>query len=81
MLAVQNGVCAICEVPPTAKRRLVVDHCHKSGRVRALLCSRCNVQLGGYENIREQAPTYLARYGAGNPLLNYGDETPLCSVE
>ncbi len=43
----QDGVCAICHSPETAVARgrimtLSVDHCHASGRIRALLCGRCN---------------------------------------
>lgn len=71
MLASQNGVCAICQNPPAKKQRLHVDHCHTTGRVRALLCWTCNTQLGSYEKLRDQAAAYLAKYGAGNPLLNY----------
>lgn len=71
LLAAQGGACAICRTPPTEKRTFVVDHCHASGRVRAVLCNVCNTQLGAYERLREQAAAYLARYGAGNPLLNY----------
>ena len=46
MLAEQGGVCAICGAPPTEGRRLHIDHCHDSGKVRALLCSKCNTFLG-----------------------------------
>ena len=45
MLAKQGGVCAICGEPP-AKIRLAVDHCHTTGKVRGLLCLRCNMGLG-----------------------------------
>ena len=41
MLIKQHGACAICEEKPT-KRRLFVDHCHRTGKVRGLLCMRCN---------------------------------------
>lgn len=40
----QNGVCRICSGPPDSKG-LCVDHCHKTGRVRELLCNRCNTAL------------------------------------
>ena len=52
ILKKQNGVCAICRNPetrpqPSGKpRRLAVDHCHKTGRVRGLLCSNCNTAIG-----------------------------------
>lgn len=34
----QKGVCAICKSPPSAKKRLSVDHDHVTGYVRGLLC-------------------------------------------
>ncbi len=44
----QDGGCAVCRrTPPFGiKARLVIDHCHASGRVRGLLCNDCNVILG-----------------------------------
>jgi hypothetical protein len=47
----QNGVCAICFNPETATRlgkikALSVDHCHKTGAIRGLLCSDCNTGIG-----------------------------------
>lgn len=51
MYVAQGGLCAICKepphdgnTPPTWKvRRLAVDHCHTTGKVRALLCNSCNL--------------------------------------
>lgn len=43
MLVRQNNRCAICEISQSSlKRQLVVDHDHKTGRVRGLLCNPCN---------------------------------------
>ena len=44
--ASQGGVCAICERATGATRRLSVDHDHKTGEVRGLLCRNCNDMLG-----------------------------------
>lgn len=47
LLKKQNGRCAICRRPATDfKRKLAVDHCHKTGRIRGLLCAGCNAYLG-----------------------------------
>lgn len=40
----QKGKCLICKRKP--KSRLHVDHCHKTGRVRGLLCAPCNTAIG-----------------------------------
>jgi hypothetical protein len=54
----QEGVCYLCKRPPSGKsERLVVDHNHKTGEVRKLLCVSCNANLYKFEN----DPTYLLR--------------------
>ena len=44
----QSGLCAICGKTPAVKKRdtLYVDHCHRTGEVRAMLCAACNTGLG-----------------------------------
>ncbi len=63
LLAAQNGLCAICHKRP-GKKRLAVDHCHKTGRVRGLLCTRCNIAIGclmDSPDLARAAAEYLER--------------------
>jgi hypothetical protein len=48
LLEKQNGVCAICgnKEESSTKQYLAVDHCHQTGRIRGLLCNKCNVGVG-----------------------------------
>jgi hypothetical protein len=46
LYAVQGGVCALCLRATGRSRRLSVDHDHKTGEVRGLLCRTCNDLLG-----------------------------------
>ena len=61
ILAAQGGVCAICgEVP----KRAALDHDHKSGEVRGVLCSPCNSGMGMFRDRPlnlEKAAIYLRR--------------------
>jgi hypothetical protein len=57
MLKSQNGVCAICKINETSIRvknnrhiDLSIDHCHKTGKVRGLLCFKCNSSLGKFKD-------------------------------
>lgn len=45
----QGGVCAVCGKPPNG-RKLSVDHDHRTGKVRALLCAHCNIALGNVDD-------------------------------
>ncbi len=67
----QNNVCAICEQPEQAtykgikKKDLAVDHCHKTGEIRGLLCSKCNTGLGVFKESPEllnSAIKYLKKW-------------------
>jgi hypothetical protein len=61
MLCRQNNRCAICRKREVNKR-LSVDHCHKTGRVRGLLCNNCNFTLGRFgdnSNLLRKAASYL----------------------
>ena len=50
MLKTQGGRCAICGRKPSKTRRLDVDHSHKSGRIRGLLCHRDNRGLAWFSD-------------------------------
>lgn len=52
MLSRQNGACAICLSLP-GRSRLHIDHNHDTGRVRGLLCSRCNAGVGMFKDNHE----------------------------
>lgn len=60
----QNGTCSICKLPEI-NRRLAVDHDHKTGKVRSLLCTRCNMVIGLMEENTESlnnAIKYIERH-------------------
>lgn len=69
ILIVQNYICALCKKhnakisKVTGKpANLAVDHCHKTGRIRGLLCVTCNILLGMTRDSRyilENALVYL----------------------
>lgn len=57
ILRAQGGRCAICRQEPTRPYGLVVDHCHATNVVRALLCDKCNTGLGAFRD----DPSLLAK--------------------
>lgn len=70
----QSGVCAICGKPETRPnpdgtiRRLAVDHCHVTNKVRGLCCSHCNCGLGHFfdnAQMMRKAADYLDKYQLG----------------
>lgn len=55
MLNQQNGVCKICGSEDNNSERcssnkLFIDHCHSTGKVRGLLCHKCNQALGYFND-------------------------------
>ena len=67
LLISQDRCCAICRGQNTNKKALAVDHCHKTGKVRGLLCNSCNRGIGmlGDSSWRLRlAAEYLAKWEA-----------------
>jgi hypothetical protein len=57
LLNAQGGGCAICGLTNSGRDRLAVDHDHKTGTVRGLLCHGCNIGLGNFHD----SPTNLQK--------------------
>jgi hypothetical protein len=79
MLSSQNGRCKICRKTPQESitthanlKWLCIDHCHRTGKVRGLLCNQCNVMIA---HARESAETLHAA------ILYLMDEDIVCSTE
>jgi hypothetical protein len=66
MLLTQNNSCAICKVnTDLLTKMLCVDHDHKTGKVRGLLCDSCNRGLGYFKDNPEttkKATEYLTKH-------------------
>ena len=70
MLDAQGRVCAICGTDKPSKRdnTFRIDHCHKTGNVRGLLCMKCNSALGMLQDSipsLQKAIEYLTRSSCG----------------
>lgn len=68
LMTIQNGACAICGHSDISKPNFfpLVDHCHKTGRVRGLLCMACNQGLGKFKDEIDRlfsAIAYLSKHG------------------
>lgn len=66
MLDAQGGACALCGTVEPNGNGFHVDHDHKTGKVRALLCMECNTGLGKFKDDKElllKAVAYLNLHG------------------
>jgi len=65
-LQAQNHKCVICGTDETQlTRKLHVDHCHSTGKIRDLLCVHCNTGLGHFKESIEnlaKAISYLEKH-------------------
>ena len=80
----QAGICAICQGVPTIKkdkkfglRGLHVDHDHKTGKVRGLLCPKCNYYLHRIEDAElfKASIRYLKKHGIEFDFNEFCDAT------
>lgn len=62
--AAQGGRCEICGGEPKGGAPLFIDHDHLSGKVRGLLCSKCNLRIGWIERATEADYAYIARHAS-----------------
>ena len=65
MKSSQNNKCAICFTEFTNPKYTCVDHCHSTGKVRAILCGNCNTMLGHAKDstsILKRAILYLDKH-------------------
>lgn len=80
LLESQNGCCFVCKrTPEQLGKRLFVDHNHSTGKVRGLLCPRCNSLLSAFnENVALacNAVEYLMTPPASNTPLRNADPPP-----
>lgn len=63
----QDWCCSICATPFASQKEIHIDHCHKTGRVRGVLCQGCNTGLGLFRDDRLRltlAAKYLERHGS-----------------
>lgn len=80
LLKKQGGLCAICRKPETRlaeagkhkqkRYSMCVDHCHKTGKIRGLLCCRCNRTIGGMNDdpaLLRAAANYLEAHHLSHP--------------
>jgi len=65
----ENYSCMICGITESELgRKLDVDHCHETGKVRGVLCNSCNSVLGHARDnveILQAAINYLKEYSGG----------------
>lgn len=63
ILAFQQNRCALCGVDVARlPKRPCVDHCHRTGTVRGILCAGCNVALGQAEKHGTGAFSYYTQF-------------------
>lgn len=64
LLEEQGERCGVCQIEFGDSRDYKVDHCHETGKVRGLLCLKCNLGLGMFRDssqLLQRAARYLTK--------------------
>lgn len=64
----QKMLCAICQL----RKPLCVDHCHSTGKVRALLCRACNFGIGSFHDDTSKLDSAVAYLRSQSPPPSFG---------
>lgn len=66
LISQQNGLCAVCFKEPNGNRKILcIDHDHDTGKIRGLLCHKCNSAIGLFNDnivLIEKALIYLKSF-------------------
>lgn len=68
-----NPRCMICHKAPTIDKMNAVDHCHVTGKIRGILCQKCNTGLGYFNEdveLFKSALRYLSEHVLDPNLLS-----------
>lgn len=76
ILDAQGGGCAICTASART-RKMVVDHCHQTGKIRGILCNQCNTAIGLLAELPGrimEAADYLIRSSSGATSMTSSEQ-------
>lgn len=58
----QKHKCAICGMELELLKDTRLDHSHRTGKIRGILCNGCNIKVGNYEKKRKVKKEWLSKY-------------------
>lgn len=77
LIAEQNGLCWICEIDLKTVMACL-DHDHRSGAIRGVLCQNCNGIEGKISNLANRGKRDKTRYDFVNKILSYWNHFSAC---
>lgn len=79
LLSAQKGACAICTITKCATgKRLAVDHCHSTQKIRGLLCARCNLLIGAAQESNDILNATIKYLNDNKITVQKLDQQPNC---